>query len=472
MACDPRSLALLRIGMGLALVLDAVLRAGDLGDFYTDAGVFPRQAYGEVFSSWRVNLHALTAGPWLQGGLLALAALLGGAVALGYRTRWAAAASFALLVSVQMRMPIVQTAADDLLRVLLFWGLFLPWERHFSLDARRSGHARDTAPVLDGSVIGYVVQVFCMYLFAGLTKSAPEWRSEGTAIYYALHLDTMARPLGLWLRGYPGPMSALTHATLWLELIGPFALVLPVATAWARAGAIAAFTLLQIGLASTLDLGLFQLVSVVALLGLLPAALWDRWLPRLRRGGGAPADAGAGHAPLSRRVRGGRAGLVLGSLLALYIVVWNASALDGVPALPERALLPGKVLRIHQNWNLFAPRPLVREGWVVIRGRLADRTSIDPLTGAPVTFEHPGRLAGLHPSHRWRKYIHNVFLNPTAAAHRPFYADWVCRSWNRAHPRQPLSRLEIWFVVERTLPDYAPSTPEPTHALDHVCAAR
>ena len=58
--------------------------------------------------------------------LFLVAAAGAGALLLSYRTRLATLLSWVLLVSVQNRNPLLGQGGDDLLRMLLFWGLFLP----------------------------------------------------------------------------------------------------------------------------------------------------------------------------------------------------------------------------------------------------------------------------------------------------------------------------------------------------------
>ena len=63
--------------------------------------------------------------------------LLAVALLVGYRTRLATIGSWILLASIHVRLPVVINAGDTLLRVLLFWSIFLPLGAMWSVDARR-----------------------------------------------------------------------------------------------------------------------------------------------------------------------------------------------------------------------------------------------------------------------------------------------------------------------------------------------
>ena len=125
---DLRSLAALRIGCALLILLDLLQRSTDLVAHYTDYGVAPRTLVMENLSSrWYSSLH-LMSGVWQLQALLFLIAG-GAAIALlvGYRTRLATIVSWALFVSLCARNFYLVQGGDLLLRVVLFWGMFLLW---------------------------------------------------------------------------------------------------------------------------------------------------------------------------------------------------------------------------------------------------------------------------------------------------------------------------------------------------------
>ena len=131
---DTRSLAVFRIGLALTILLDLVLRAQDLGAHYTDAGVLPRALLAAEVGSripWAPVLLNLNP-HFLFGGLIgqALVFVAAGATAVlllvGWRTWWVTVASWILLASLHGRNPGVLNTGDVVLRMLLFWSMFLP----------------------------------------------------------------------------------------------------------------------------------------------------------------------------------------------------------------------------------------------------------------------------------------------------------------------------------------------------------
>lgn len=126
-ALPAKGLALFRKLLGVLCLLDAVARLSQARLLYSDEGLLPR---------WALNEFWPGGGGWslycISGQFLFVVALLLGTAALGARqawgrsSRWARVALWVLLMSVQQRNPAVTDAADDLLRLMLFWDMFLP----------------------------------------------------------------------------------------------------------------------------------------------------------------------------------------------------------------------------------------------------------------------------------------------------------------------------------------------------------
>jgi hypothetical protein len=115
-------------------------------------------------------------------------------------------------------------------------------------------------------------------------------------------------------------------------------------------------------------------------------------------------------------------------------------------------------LRLDQKWNTFAPAPSRADGWFVVRGETANELPADVLhdrIGEP-DWTRPEHLASEYATYRWRRYLVRL---PFAqdAKYRPYYAQYLCRTWNEKRPRnQQIIRLEIFFNYELVPADYLP----------------
>lgn len=94
----------------------------------------------------------------MQGGLFALAAACAVALLVGWRTRLAALGCWLLLSSLQVRQPLIYIGGDSILRLLLFWGLFLPLSARLSLNAVHGRVKPRTDQDLSGATIARLLR--------------------------------------------------------------------------------------------------------------------------------------------------------------------------------------------------------------------------------------------------------------------------------------------------------------------------
>lgn len=281
---DLRSLALLRIGVGLLLIADLVIRSYDLAAHYSDFGILPRVALLQMDRSrWSISVHLLS-GLWpVQAILFLIAGAFAVALLLGYKTRWVTPICWFLLISLHGRNPVILIGGDILLRMVLFWGIFLPWGACYSVD-KALNPAWDKLPerVVSLGTIAYFVQVILVYWFTALHKSGREWRVEGSAVYYALSVDQFATPVAEFMLQFPLLLKFLTHTVFWYEIVGPLLLFSPFLTGPIRTLAVFGFIFMHIGFWLNLEIGLFAWVGAVSILPFLPTWFWNTWFSRLR----------------------------------------------------------------------------------------------------------------------------------------------------------------------------------------------
>lgn len=274
---DVRSLAVFRIFISLIIIGDLIIRAGYLRTFYTDFGVLPRFVLNENFSSLHWSIHSLSGSAWFQAFLFVIAFLFAIMLLFGYKTRFATIASWILLVSIQNRNPIVLQGGDTLFRMLLFWAMFLPLGKIFSVDSFLGNFKKDSNQdyVLSFATLGILLQMVFLYFFSALLKTGKEWHSESSAVYYALQIDQFTTPLGYFLLGFPTLLIILTKAVWWIELAGPLLFFSPAYTKFVRTAMVGVFLLLQLGMGLSLRLGPFPFVSSAGILLFLPSSFWE-----------------------------------------------------------------------------------------------------------------------------------------------------------------------------------------------------
>src|SRR5689334_14974245 len=137
---DLRSLAAFRIAVGLILIWDLIMRSRDMTAHYTDEGVLPRTVLMDNYLSLRpyLSVHILHGSLTFQTLMFCIAGLCALAMTLGYRSRPATIACWFLTCSLHARNPLIVHGGDDLLRVMLFWAMFVPLGARWSIDAGRA----------------------------------------------------------------------------------------------------------------------------------------------------------------------------------------------------------------------------------------------------------------------------------------------------------------------------------------------
>lgn len=301
---DLRSFAALRVVLAVTVLIDLFGRSLNLTAHYTDSGIFPRWVAMEELGPWYFSLHLFNGTAPVQGLLFGVAALAAVGMLVGWHTRLMTVLVWLLTVSLQWRNPTLLNGGDMLLRVLLFWSLFLPLGAVASVDRMRGRVPASKSPVhISVASVAFFLQIAFMYWFTAVLKSGPEWRSEYTATYIALSAEQNVSWLGALLYPNDAFLRMLTFATLWLEALGPFLLFFPFRTAAMRMFGIVSFVGLQVGIATTMaHMGLFNWFSAAIMVAFLPTVFWDRVLPWLRAMRGARVPSGQRLESLELRV--------------------------------------------------------------------------------------------------------------------------------------------------------------------------
>ena len=224
---DLRALGLLRIAVGLLILADLLLRSSDWLTFLGAEGLYGAELSRRLAEPWRLSLYWLFDDPRWTLGLGILAALAALTLTLGIRPWLSTLVSFLLLASLHNRNPLVLQGGDNLLLLLLFWGLFLPWGARLSLAAAVQRPSREDVPGshspthLSIASKALIFQVLAVYFFSAFLKNGDAWRVDGTAIYYALSHNQFAAYLAPFWADWHGLTVPLSRYVWWLELLAP-----------------------------------------------------------------------------------------------------------------------------------------------------------------------------------------------------------------------------------------------------------
>lgn len=272
---DARSLALTRVSVGIILIIDLILRAKDISTFYLASGILPRPGFLGG-TDWQWSLHTLVDAWWWVALLFLIHAVCATLLILGFRTRLATLGALALLVSLQHANTMVLNGGDIVIRLLLFFALFVPWGDAYSLDAARRGVMAARAKIYSPWSAALLLQLGLVYLAAGFHKTGLEW-ANGTAVAYATHSASYARPFGRWIGSFPESLlQFLTYSIVFLQRSAIVLLFAPLKNLWFRLPTVALLMCMHLAFGASLYLGWFPFIEVAALALFLPSNFWDR----------------------------------------------------------------------------------------------------------------------------------------------------------------------------------------------------
>jgi len=390
-------------------------------------------------------------------------------LALGLFTRCANVILFLGLLILQAILPEVLQGGDVLLRLLLFWALFLPLGRVWSIDARLFANRESTTWSATAALAAcaLMLQVAFVYWVAALLKSDPLWTESGNALFYALSIEHFTTPLGMYLRHFPNVLRPVSLAVPWFELLGPALLFVPIHRDICRMIAVILFTSFHlIGMQLLFRLGLFPWVCAAAWVAFLPGVCWD-YMGLFHGSKATTQRTKTGPKVLQIRPLAINAlltytGTAIVIISFLDVVGWNIASLYGNKALGwmHRYDFYGSTLRLDQRWNMYAPAPRKVHGWLVVPAELSDRSEVDLFTKQPVSWEKPSDIGAYFGDDRSRRYLSNLFDNQDPQELQK-YADYLVEAWTLSHRAGPkVTAVTIIFMRQETRPDLTVSEAE------------
>jgi len=469
---DVRSLALMRICISLVLIADIFIRWTDLSVFYSDEGIMPRDLlFNMLWPYGKFSLHVLSGSVIWECFLFFVALVVAFFLLFGYKTRLSTIVSWILLLSIQNRNPMILQSGDDLLRMILFWGIFLPWNKAYSIDKFRDPDLvyGTKSNYFGAASAAYILQIVLVYIVTALLKDSEEWRTDYTASYYALSLDQMILPLGKLIYPYPTLLKVLTYIVWHIEMYVPLLLFIPAGQKYFRLIVFILLAGINIGFGSMLFVGLFFLISLASLIGLLPGETIDFLekkmfrIKRMFKSKEQKKEEGD-FSVLKIIFTRDEFFIAKEAILVFFIwysLLWNMGTVPAIGYGVSESLHPlGYMLRLDQYWGMFAPRVFKDDGWFIYEAKDSQGNSFDIREGkGPINYGKPANIVALYKNDRWRKYGENILAIDNSYL-RPFYCKYLIHQYNLAHPYKPISGLKIIYMKEFTAPDYAHVEPE------------
>jgi len=219
---DLRPLGLTRIVFGAVLFMCVADIGPYLVAFLSDDGVAPRYALLNGLARLdRFCLFFAVGSHWLLTLLYAADLVALAAFCVGYRTRTASVVAFILTSGMHERNVMLFDGSDNVVRVMLFWLLFMPCGARYSVDAAlreaRGQPVRMTAPALPMR-LGQL-QIAWIYLDTAMQKWPGTSWHNGAALHTALGLDHLfGRPLGQFVFHVPWLTTIGTHFAFAAEI--------------------------------------------------------------------------------------------------------------------------------------------------------------------------------------------------------------------------------------------------------------
>lgn len=469
---DLRSLALMRIMLGAAILIDLVDRGLNLSVHYTNEGVLPISALGRDYIG-RFSFHMLNGSYWYQLALFMLAGFFAFRLIVGYKTKFSTIISWIFLVSLQNRNLAVLYGADAFLLLGVMWSMFLPLGARFSIDAylnKKKPSNRNTA--LSMGTFTYIMLIAILFALSGYLKEGSKW-IEGTMLFLVFQIPDLRTPLGAYLLHNPLFLRLSSWYTVIVERIVPFLIIYPIYTAQARIAALILLVFFHTSIAVFMGLYMFSFVSLSLLAALIPSIVWNwvflrkiaskiesiRFLQKLIKKteryvkkAGNPSD----NMHLS----------VIQTALVIFIfsgvAFWSFRSYQTKVrpyGLHPVVQLAYRAIRLDQFNGYFTTGPTSGIYSPELVGKTDEKKEV-LLHSRYFPLKSNTDLIGMNYDVHWKRYLqllyilNNNFVDINTDRYHsedlsPWFLQYVCRTWDKAHvPRQSLKSVKLTLYFQ------------------------
>lgn len=430
-AFDAKILSISRILIATIIMMDLFFRYQNFEAHYTNKGVLPADVIKIYypFYQYYFSLHNLFSDIIFQKVLFGLHFVFTLLLLLGYKTKWSTIINFILLLSLHHRNPLVLQGGDDLLRITLFYMIFLPWGKFFSIDFLLSNPKSEP----DTNDFSWIYLVFywniaMVYFFSALLKQSSEWQTEGSAIYYALSLNTLrVNFLGNFIYHHYLFSKILTFIVYYgFEILIPLILIFSF-NKKIRTFAALSIIALHLFILMSLKVGIFPYVGISTALMLLP-----------------PTSSFS-----IRQISFNKSEFYFALILLIFIVRFNIATLNlkhlNISIWEDRLL---NSIGLAQRWNMFSPGVKKYEGWLILRGIKNNHAEWDLIHNTDKINDRKNNY--LLTTDRWRKFLENYEQRQYNFI-KPYFCKYLIEQWNEQHPENTIKALNILFMKKETI---------------------
>lgn len=364
-AIDLRVLGIVRIIIGVFCLFYFSLRIPVFSLFFSEEGLMPLPVrYVDLGigtgrgTSYSWSLFFVSDSHEFGLLILLIGILTSLALIAGFSTRAVTLIIWILICSTRARQPYIGDGGDAVLKVLLFWSMFIPWGARFSVDRwrkHRAGVAAGANLAFSAATVALLIQLVLVYWFSFLMKYGPDWQETKLAVYYALNNELLTNENAKLIRKFEKFHRFSNEVVLFVEVLAPFLLISCSRESLARVIGVSLGVLLHIFIATFFEFGIFPYVLIVYWLAFLP---WPRSCPDVA----------------------GNAGYVTSSsLLNLFVcfclfltILWNIFTLPGSQrfgSMPDPLRKVAFGLHLNQRWAFFAPNVNTKEAYFVLNDR-------------------------------------------------------------------------------------------------------
>lgn len=276
------SVALLRIGLGILLLLNWVMLYTDMDILYGPNGMVSLQTAQQFGNPLRFSLFDYLPNSAKVTSTLAfvnLLAVLG--IIVGARTRTSIFFAFVTLISFHHRNGFILNSADSVLRIFLFFLFFTHCGDWLSVDRwrlRQQGRAPELPLEKSPWALRLIQIQFCIiYIATVLFKIKGDRWVDGTAVYIATRLDDFIR-FELPLLNSMLFIKLLTWSTLAIEIALGTLVWIKELRYWILLAGVG----FHLGIEYTMSIPIFEWAMIVLMISMVDSRDIRIWIDRLQ----------------------------------------------------------------------------------------------------------------------------------------------------------------------------------------------